>query len=175
MFKLLFAVFFCYLFSVDTTSIYSIPVRLTDTSSLDLNSFGGKKILFVNTASNSVYVSQYSRLEQLYQKYKDSLVIIALPSNSFGNEPENDSIISSFVNGNYRITFSLAVKGDVSGNNIQPIYDWLENEGQNGALSSSVKDDFQKYLVNGSGNLIGVYASAVDPLDSQITDEIEGK
>lgn len=72
-------------FLISTIYTYTLPAA-DGGNGIHLSDYQDKKILFVNTASNSEYAIQYASLEQLYQRYKDSLVIIAVPSNSFGNE-----------------------------------------------------------------------------------------
>lgn len=148
--------------------IYDYQVTGIDGNSINLIDFQGKKILFVNTASNSEYVNQYASLEQLYQKFKDSLVIIATPTNDFGNEPlENDSI-KSFVLNNYNIHYLLASKTMVSGDSSTPVYKWLTNSSLNHDYNNPVSGDFYKFLVDRNGNIIGLYNSSVDPMDSLI-------
>jgi glutathione peroxidase len=157
------------LFSV---SIYSITATDIDGGTIHFSDFSGKKILIVNTAIGSPAVSQFERLEELYQLYKDSLVIIAFPSNSFGNETgTNQSIKDSIMNA-YHIHFLLAGKIDVSGSGKAPVYQWLTQETQNGMLDNEVVDDFQKFLINKYGVLIGVFSSVVDPMDSTIQNAI---
>ena len=62
------------------TSVYSLRVPGIDGSTIDFSAFHDKKILIINTAVNSDSVFQYGELEQLYQKYKDSLVIMYAPA-----------------------------------------------------------------------------------------------
>jgi len=140
-------------------------------NTVNFSGFAGKKILIVNTASESKYVSQYASLEQLYEKYQDSLVVIAFPANDFGKEPGNDSAIASYV-AQYNIHFILAAKVVVTGPNIDPVYSWLTDVTQNGTLSNPVPGNFFKFLLNGNGTIIGLFAGQVDPMDSTIQQAI---
>jgi glutathione peroxidase len=163
-----------FLGGLSTTSIYDLQVTAIDGSTINLSSFQGKKVLFVNTASNSKYVNQYASLEQLYQLYKDSLVVIAFPSNSFGNEPGNASSIQTFVNNTYNIHYFLAAPVSVSSGSTQsPIYQWLTQISQNGTMNNQVTGDFDKFLMNGSGKLVGEFGSRIDPMDSIIVNAIK--
>lgn len=174
MLKLL-TLFFLF-FAFTATSFYTIPVpAATGDTAINLNAYRGKKILIVNTASNSNYTPQYGSMEQLYQQYQDSLVVLAVPSNSFGNEPENDSAVASFIAINYHTTYPVAAKAEVTGGDVSELYNWLTSEDQNGEMSSIVKGDFQKYLIDENGSLIGVFAAAVDPMDSIIQNTIIGQ
>lgn len=132
---------------------------------IHFNDFKGKKILVVNTATGSIFTKQYAALEQLYQQNKDKLVIIAIPSNDFQHEGKAEQEIQQFVNGNYHVHFLLAAKTSVTGSDQSDLYKWLTKGGENGAMSSKVTNDFQKYLVGTDGHVIGYFHGAVDPLD----------
>jgi glutathione peroxidase len=155
-----------------TANIYTITSTDIDGNDIHFSDFAGKKILIVNTASNSSAVSQYAQLEELYQKYKDSLIVIAFPSNSFGNEPGTNQNISDSVASKYHVHFLLGAKADVIGSNQSLIYQWLTQEAQNGMMNNIVVDDFQKFLINKNGTLVGVFSPVVDPMDSLIQNAV---
>ena len=144
-------------------------------TSIQFSDFKGKKILVVNTASGSLYTGQYARLEQLYQQYKDSLVIVAVPSNDFNHEGGSEQDIASFVQNTYSIHYLLAGKTSVTGTGTCDLYKWLTNGEQNGAMTSTVQYDFQKYLVGTDGHVIGYFTGAMDPMDSTIQNAIQGR
>ena len=149
-------------------SIYDFQVTDIDGNTINFSDFQGKNILIVNTASQSSYVNQYAELEQLYQSYKDSLVIIAIPSNSFGNETGNDSTIKSFVTVNYSIHYWLGSKMEVNGDSISPLYQWLTKRTLNNVMDNPADSDFFKYFIDKQGNLRGVFGTNISPLDSLI-------
>ncbi|WP_202552117.1 glutathione peroxidase [Ginsengibacter hankyongi] len=153
---------------MDTSVIYNLPLNDIDGNAINLDQFQGKKILIINTATNSSYVSQYDSLEQLYQKYKDSLVIIAIPSNSFGNESSDDATIKEFVMSNYHIHYILAQKMNVMGDAQSVLYSWLTHIEQNNMMSNGVQGDFFKFLVDGSGKLVGAFMPSVEPMSQDM-------
>jgi glutathione peroxidase len=157
-----------------TTSIYTITSAGMEGNTIHFSDYQGKKILIINTACNSFYAAQFSGLEQLYQKYKDSLVIVDFPSNSFGNEPWENAQIKDYLNNHYHIHFILAAKSEVIGTNQISIFQWLTEQDQNGMMNSAITNDFQKFLVDKDGVLIGVFSSEVDPMNTKITNAIEG-
>ncbi len=113
-------------------SIHNFTVKSIDGKTLNLASFKGKKILIVNTASKCGYTPQYEALEKVYEQYKDKLVIIGFPCNQFGGqEPGSNEEIVAFCKKNYGVSFPLADKIDVKGDNIAPIYQWLTTKSKN--------------------------------------------
>ena len=154
------------------TSIYSLSFTDTDGSTVNMNSFQNKKILLVNIATNSPRVGQLTGLQQLKQQYGDSLVIIAFPSNSFGNETRSDAEIKQYCQQNYNVNFFIASKNSVFGLYIQPVYNWLKHTEENGVMDVEIMSDFQKILINKDGNIIGVFAPGVSPTDTSIVNAI---
>ena len=152
------------------TSIYDFKINGIDGSIIDFKQFKGKYILFVNVASKCGFTSQYQGLELLFQKYKEKLIVIGFPCNQFGGqEPGNSKDIMNFCTDNYGVSFLLSEKIDVKGKNINNIYKWLTNISMNGKFNSSVKWNFQKYLVNPNGELINYFYSTTKPMSEKIT------
>src|SRR3978361_2509413 len=111
------------------TSIYDFKVTGLDGKPIDLSHFKGKKIMIVNTASKCGNTPQYSDLEKLYEKYKDKLVIIGFPANNFGQqEPGTNTEIKEFCLKNYGVSFPMAEKVDVVGDNIHPLFKYIPEE-----------------------------------------------
>ena len=155
-------------------TIYEYTVEALDGSTIDFSDFKGKKILIVNTASKCGYTYQYEGLEALYKKYKGKLVIVGFPSNNFGfQEPGSNEDLAEFCQKNYGVTFPMAAKIDVKGKEMAPIYHWLTKKEYNNYDNSSVKWNFQKYLVDEEGKLVGIYSSKVKPDDPELIKAIE--
>lgn len=149
--------------------LYDIKINDINGNQIDLKLFQGKYILFVNVASKCGFTKQYTDLENLYQKYKDDLVVIGLPCNQFGSqEPGTNEEIKTFCTKNYGVTFIITEKIKVKGDNMHPIYNWLTNKKNNGKLNTSVKWNFQKYLVDRNGDLINYFYSTTSPLSNKI-------
>jgi glutathione peroxidase len=153
-----------------TKSIYSIKINSLQGQPLDLASFEGKKILFVNVASKCGFTPQYRELQELYDTYKDNLVVIGVPCNQFGRqEPGNSDEIAEFCQINYGVSFPITEKIDVSGSNQHPLYEWLTKKHINGKQNSSVKWNFQKYLIDEKGEFLDYFYSITKPFNSRIT------
>lgn len=154
-------------------NIYDIEINKLDGTPLDLNTFKGKKVLFVNVASKCGLTPQYEGLEKLYKEYGGKLEIIGLPSNQFAfQEPGSADQIAEFCQKNYGVSFTITEKIKVRGKDQHDIYTWLTSKDVNGKFSSSVKWNFQKYLVSEDGQLEQKFAPTVDPLSEDIKNAI---
>lgn len=154
---------------MDVNSIYDISINSLSGQTINLSDFKGKYILFVNVASKCGFTPQYKALQELHKKYTDKLQVIGVPCNQFGGqEPGDSETIESFCEINYGVSFLITEKIDVKGKNQHPLYTWLTQKINNGKLDSSVKWNFQKYLLDTDGKLIDYYFSATSPLSSKI-------
>ena len=151
-------------------SIYDIAINDISGNSIDLIAFKGKHILFVNVASECGFTQQYAGLEELHQQFKDGLVVIGLPCNQFGGqEPGTEKEIQQFCAKNFGVSFLLTEKIEVKGEGKHPIYNWLTDKKKNGKSSSSVKWNFQKYVVDEKGEFVNYFYSTTKPLSQKIT------
>lgn len=155
--------------SEPTSSLYDLKIKSLTDEDIDLSEFKGKKILFVNVASKCGFTPQYEGLQKLHDKYSDKLVIIGVPCNQFMNqEPGTSEEIVSFCQKNYGVSFLMTEKIDVKGKNIHPIYEWLTTKKMNGNIDSSVKWNFQKYLIDENGHLLDIFSSKIKPGSEEI-------
>lgn len=151
-------------------NIYDIDLIGIDGNKINLKAYKGKKILFVNVASKCGFTKQYDGLQELYTSYKNKLVIIGLPCNQFGGqEPGTNKEIVSFCRLNFGVDFPLSEKIDVKGKNQHKLYEWLTSKSLNGKKNTSVKWNFQKYLIDENGNYIDVFYSLTKPMSKKIT------
>ena len=157
-----------------SNTVYDYKLKNIKGEELDLSAFKGKKILLVNTASACGLTPQYKQLEELNENFKDKLQVIGLPCNDFaGQEPGTEQEIAKFCEVNFGVSFPLTSKVKIKGEQPDAIYQFLTKKELNGYADSEVAWNFQKYLVNESGELIGVFAPPVDPLSDEILKAIE--
>lgn len=170
-------VFLAVTYSFGQTGFYDLKATTIDGKPFDFSTLKGKKVMVVNTASKCGFTPQYEDLEKLYQTYKDkNFTIIGFPANNFMHqEPGSNSEIQEFCKKNYGVSFQMMEKISVKGDDMDPVYHWLTEKAKNGKDDSSVKWNFQKYLIDENGNLIDVAAPNVKPFDPQIIQFIEGK
>lgn|SRR5690554_4579205 len=165
-------ILFTMLANTQPTDIYSFKVESIEGKTINLMDFKGKKILIVNTASKCGYTPQYKELEELSKLYKDKLVVIGFPANNFNQqEPGTNEDILEFCEKNYGVTFLLADKSSVKGEDINPLFDYL-TKADNADFKGEIKWNFEKFLIDENGKLIHRYRSDVTPLSTEITSKI---
>lgn len=165
--KILMAMLFTALLA---SSIYDYKVEGLSGGTIDFSQYKGKKILIVNTASECGYTPQYAELEQLYKKYKDKLVIVGFPANNFGGqEPGSNTEIKEFCQKNYGVTFPMAAKVSVKGDDIAPLFQYLTGEAKKMGVEEPIRWNFTKFLIDEKGRLISVFPSKVKPMSEDIT------
>jgi glutathione peroxidase len=152
-------------------TIYDYKVEaLEEGKEINFADFKGKKILIVNTASECGFTPQYADLEKLSNEYKDKLVVIGFPANNFGGqEPGSNVEIGAFCQKNYGVTFPLAAKVSVKGDDTAPIFKYLTEKELNGVKNTTILWNFTKFLVDENGKLVDSFISTTKPTDEAIT------
>lgn len=158
-------------------SFYSFKTKTIDGKPFDLSSLKGKKVLVVNTASKCGHTPQYKDLENLYKKYGgDKFVIIGFPANNFlHQEPGTNAEIKQFCTEKYDVTFPMMEKISVKGDDIDPIYKWLTTKSLNGSMDAPVSWNFQKFMIDPDGKLVGMVPPGTNPTDAKIVNWITSK
>ena len=154
---------------------YALQAVLNNGDTLSFETFRGKKVLLVNTASDCGYTGQYKELEALYQQHKDNLIVVGFPANDFkGQEKKSDADIASFCKVNYGVTFLLMRKGSVvKGSEQQGVYEWLSSASANGWCNQAPVWNFCKYVVSEEGVLQAYFPQTVSPLDEAVATELK--
>ena len=134
-------------------SLYDLSFTDIDNNIVKMESFKGKVLLIVNTASKCGFTKQYEDLQSLHEKYKDEgLVIIGFPCNQFNSqEPGTNEEIKDFCTTNYNVTFLMSEKVDVRGENAHPIYKLLTE-----AADREVPWNFDKFVIGRLGRITGL-------------------
>ncbi len=174
-------------------SIYDISVNRIDHKPTSLGEYRGKVVLVVNVASACGLTPQYKGLEKLYRDYGDKgLVVTGFPSNDFGaQEPGTEEEIAAFCETQFNVTFPMFEKVKIKGEDQHPLYNTLvaakpEAVYKEGGTMKQVLTDrgrsptdtsvawnFEKFLIDRKGAVIGRFAPDVTPDDPQLIAAIE--
>lgn len=155
-----------------TNTIYDYSFKTIDGETKSFADFKGKKILVVNTASKCGYTKQYKDLQKLHELYGKQLVVIGFPANNFGSqEPGSNAEINTFCEENYGVTFLMAEKVNVKGEEINPIFKYLTAQ-PNPDFTGDIKWNFEKFLIDENGKLTHRYRSQITPLDQMIIGQL---
>jgi glutathione peroxidase len=153
-------------------SIHEFSIESIDGGTINFADFKGKKIMIVNVASECGHTRQYDDLELLYHWYGKDLVIVGMPCNDFGGqEPGTEAEIKQFCDTKFHVTFPMTKKVGIL-ENTHPIYEFLTKKSENGLKDTTVKWNFQKYLLNRDGYLEYIRSHHTMPFDEYMIDWI---
>jgi glutathione peroxidase len=147
--------------------ITDFTVKAADGSDVPLNSYRGKVLLIVNTASKCGYTPQYAGLEALHRDYgARGFAVLAFPCNQFGaQEPGDAAEIANFCSLTYDVTFPVFAKIDVNGKDAEPLFETLKAAAPGLLGSKAIKWNFTKFLVDRDGKVVDRYAPTTKPDD----------
>lgn len=156
-------------------SVYDFTMKDIDGHDVKLDSYKGKVLLLVNTASQCGYTPQYEGLEKIYEKYKaQDFVVLGFPANNFGGqEPGTNAEIKEFCTLKYKTSFPIFAKISVKGTDQHPLYKYLTNAETNPKFAGEIKWNFNKFLVDKNGKIIQRFDSKDTPESETVTKAIE--
>jgi glutathione peroxidase len=154
------------------TTFFDFSLKTLRGTQLNLKDLEGKVTLVVNVASACGYTPQYKGLEKLHEELSpQGLVIAGFPSNDFGaQEPGADTEIEQFCTTQFGVKFPMFSKIPVKGASKHPLYEWLTTSS---TPPGEVRWNFEKFLINKDGQVIGRYPSSVAPESSELRAAIE--
>jgi glutathione peroxidase len=179
-----------------SAALYDIPVSLIDGSPASLADHKGNVLLVVNVASKCGLTPQYAELEEIYEKYRErGFAVLGFPANQFaGQEPGTNAEIQKFCETKFRVKFPMFEKIVVKGEGQHPLYHELisqcpaAQQNPNGTLRKTLDQhglgpinetdimwNFEKFLVNRRGQVVGRFAPDIAPKDPALTNAIEAE
>ncbi len=144
--------------------------KLRSKDSVDLcQTFQGKALVVVNTASHCGFTPQFKSLEALYQRYKDDgLEVLGVPSDDFFQESDDEAETAEVCYVNYGVTFTMTQTQAVRGRDATPLFRELaEQAGQ------APRWNFYKYVVDRQGRVVAHFSSKVKPDDPRLIAAVE--
>ena len=156
-------------------TIYQFTMNDIDGKPVSLSEYKGKVVLIINVASKCGYTPQYEGMEKFYEENKDKgIVILAFPANNFlSQEPGTDAEIKEFCTEKYNVTFPVFSKISVKGKDQAALYKFLTENEENGVMDSSVKWNFQKYLIDREGRLVTYFSPGTKVTDQEVADALQ--
>jgi len=160
------------LMAAKTANVYDFTMDDIDGKPVNLGAYKGKVLLLVNTASLCGNTPQYGELERIYEQYHErGFEVLAFPANNFGQqEPGTNAEIKGFCLTKYSVSFPLFSKISVKGSDKHPLYQYLTEQS---AFPGEVEWNFQKYLVDRSGQVVGRFHHRTKPMSPEVVDEVE--
>ncbi|MFD1212227.1 glutathione peroxidase [Arthrobacter sp. GCM10027362] len=157
-------------------NLHGIGLTMIDGSEASFGDFKGRTVLVVNVASRCGLTPQYESLEELYRKYRaQGFTILGVPCNQFkGQEPDSEEQIQEFCSVNYGVTFPLTRKAEVNGGGRHPLYAALTGF-RTGELQEDITWNFEKFLVNAEGEVIGRFSPRTAPDAPEVIAAIEAE
>jgi glutathione peroxidase len=146
-------------------SIYKYDAATLAGETVSLETWRGRVLLIINTASECGFTPQYAGLEALYRKYEpQGLTVLGFPCNQFGaQEPGSEAEIGAFCEKNYGVTFPMFAKVDVKGANAHQLFQYL-TQAKPGLLGTeAIKWNFTKFLIDRNGDPVARYAPQTKP------------
>ncbi|TMR14901.1 glutathione peroxidase [Nonomuraea turkmeniaca] len=157
-------------------TLNEIPLRtLTDAPTTLGELSAGKPALIVNVASRCGLTPQYAGLVKLQEQYGPrGFTVIGVPCNQFaGQEPGSPEEIQEFCSATYGVDFPLLEKTDVNGPDRHPLYTELASVPDADGEGGDIQWNFEKFLVDGAGNVVARFRPRTVPEDPSVTAAIE--
>jgi glutathione peroxidase len=157
-------------------SLLDTPIARLDGTPATFGEIAGDgPTLVVNVASKCGFTPQYAALEALHEKYADrGLTVVGVPCNQFGGqEPGTAEEIAQFCSATYGVTFPLTEKVEVNGEGRHPVYAALVGTADENGRSGDVDWNFEKFLLDADGTVVGRWSTRVEPDDPQIVEAVE--
>ena len=150
-----------------TETVYDFKAVDIKGEELALDTYRGKVLLIVNTASKCGFTPQYEGLEALHQQYgAEGLAVLGFPCNQFGaQEKGNEAEIEQFCSLNFGVSFPMFGKIDVNGADASPLYNFLKAAAPGLLGSKNIKWNFTKFLVGKDGQVLQRFAPTTKPKD----------
>ena len=110
---------------------------------------------------------QYAGLRTLQvDNAKRGFTVLAFPCNQFGaQEPGTDAEILEFATSKYDANFPMFSKIEVNGDGAAEIYKWLKESQPGTGESSDITWNFEKFLVDRSGNVVSRFGPMTTPVE----------
>ena len=119
-------------------------------------------MLVFNSASLCGYTApNFAGLERLHTAHAPRLHVVGFPCAQFGNQEHADPAATAADAAAAGVTFPLASRVDVNGDDAHPVFRFLKAHSP-GGLQGDVRWNFEKWLIAGDGRVVARWGSAFD-------------
>ncbi len=144
-------------------TLYDFEVNSITGEKISLNQYAKKTLLIVNTATECGFSYQLEGFQKLFEIYESQgFSVLAFPSNSFKQEPNDNAEIHNKCSALFKLTFPFFEKIEVKGDNIHPLFAWL-TEQKRGFITKAIKGNYTKFLIDQNGQVLKRYAPRTKP------------
>ena len=157
-------------------STHDTPIARLDGTPATLGEItGGRPALVVNVASKCGLTPQYTKLEELHERYAPrGFTVVGVPCNQFGGqEPGSADEIAEFCSATYGVTFPMTEKVDVNGADRHPLFDELTLVPVAGGDPGDVSWNFEKFVLKADGTPMARFGPTTEPDDPAVLEAIE--
>lgn len=157
------------------SDLHDIAVTTIDGRETTLADWAGHVLLIVNVASECGLTEQYGTLQELQDEYAmRGFFVLGFPCNQFGGqEPGTEAEIKEFAATEFGVEFPMFAKIDVNGDDAHPLYQLLRQTPDADGEAGDVAWNFEKFVVDEAGNVVGRFRPKTQPDDDAIIDVIE--
>lgn len=148
-------------------SAYDFTFPALEGGELKLETFRGRVLLVVNTASFCGFTPQFRALQALHDRYAPrGFAVLGVPSNDFNQEAADAAKVRAVCD-TFDVDFPLAAVSHVRGETAHPFFRWVA------AQSSEPRWNFHKYLLAANGRLVRDFPTRIAPDNAELIRAIE--
>lgn len=156
-------------FAASCPALLDHKVRTFDGKEVNLCDYAERPVLVVNTASRCGFTPQFTKLQAMYEQYKDrGLVVIGFPSNDFRQELATSKEAGEFCLVNYGVKFPLMELSSVKGAAANPLFRQLAK-----ATGEEPGWNFHKYLIAPGAKSVYSFSTRTEPDAGAIVGKLE--
>ncbi len=157
--------------TASAADFYSLSAKTARGQPYPFDQLKGKVVIIANTASKCGYTSQYKDLQSIHEGYASKgVVVLGMPSNSFNQEDLEGGKAADFCEQNYGVKFTVLERADIKGANAHPVFKYLT---ANTSEAGEVKWNFEKFVVDGKGQVVARFPSQVAPSSPEFKAALE--
>jgi glutathione peroxidase len=144
-------------------------VRSFDGREVDLCDYADRAVLVVNTASRCGFTPQFTKLQSMFEQYKDKgFIVLGFPSNDFRQELATSKEAGEFCLANYGVKFPMMELSSVKGDGANALFKGLAK-----ATGEEPGWNFHKYLIAPGARGVYSFSTRTEPDSNAIVGKLK--